>query len=415
MQEASAEPGLTVPESAYLVCGRRFELRSPGFAQAIAATYAARRRPRCLCRVDGIEMYVAQLGNGFIVKRMPNTGSHHAPDCPSYEPPPELSGLGQILGSAITEDPATGRTTLKLDFALSKITGRSIRPQSGDSTSVATNGTRLSLRGLLHYLWEQAGLTRWQPGFAGRRSWATVRKHLLQAAESKMARGHPLQSRLYIPEVFSVEQRGAINARRLAQWASTVAKTGKRQQLMLLIAEVKEIVPARHGHKALVKHMPDQAFVLDEQLYRRLDRVFESELSLWGVADNLHMVMIATFGVSAAGIPAVAELSLMPVTAQWLPIEDSFERQLVDRLVGDGRSFVKVLRYNLPRGRRVASAVLTDAGESPLALCIVARADDQAQSSAIDDLGSAEAAPPWIWHPAQGTMPSLPAPRAPLH
>jgi len=55
-------------------------------------------------------MYVARLGEGFIVKRMPDTGSHHAPDCPSYEPPAELSGLGQVLGSAITEDPATGET-----------------------------------------------------------------------------------------------------------------------------------------------------------------------------------------------------------------------------------------------------------------------------------------------------------------
>ena len=69
----------------------------------------------------GIEMYVARLGYGFIVKRMPSTGSQHAPDCPSYEPPAEFSGLGQVLGSAITEDPATGETTLKLDFSMSKI------------------------------------------------------------------------------------------------------------------------------------------------------------------------------------------------------------------------------------------------------------------------------------------------------
>jgi hypothetical protein len=72
-------------------------------------------------------MYVARLGasDGYIVKRMPDTGSHHAPDCPSYEPPAEVSGLGQVLGSAITEDPATGETTLKLDFPMSKMPGRS--------------------------------------------------------------------------------------------------------------------------------------------------------------------------------------------------------------------------------------------------------------------------------------------------
>ena len=79
-------------------------------------------------------MYVARLAgtsDGFIVKRMPDTGSQHAPDCPSYEPPPKSSGLGQVLGSAISEDPATGETTLRLDFAMSKMAGRSTVPVSG--------------------------------------------------------------------------------------------------------------------------------------------------------------------------------------------------------------------------------------------------------------------------------------------
>jgi len=61
----------------------------------------------------------------------------------------------------------------------------------------------------------------------------------------------------------------------------TDAASGKPQNLMLLIAEVKEIVPARDGFKAVVKHVPDQAFALDEQLYRRLGRRFESALARW--------------------------------------------------------------------------------------------------------------------------------------
>ena len=216
MQEPATGNGLTAPPSVYEVGGQRFEAASRGFAEAVADAHAAHRRPRCMCLVDGVEMYVARLAGtdeGFIVKRMPNTGSHHAPDCPSYEPPPESSGLGQVLGSAITEDPATGETTLKLDFSMSKIAGRSAMPTAGgDSDRVTSSGTKLSLRGLLHYLWDQADLTRWHPGFAGKRTWSTVRKHLLLAAENKIARGDSLRSRLYIPEVFSVEQRDAINA-----------------------------------------------------------------------------------------------------------------------------------------------------------------------------------------------------------
>ncbi len=407
--ETSAD-GITAPAVVYEIASQCFEIGTRGFAEAIADAHAAHRRPRCMCLADGVEMYVARLGEGYIVKRMPDTGRHHAPDCPSYEPPAESSGLGQVLGSAISEDPITGETTLKLDFSMSKISGRTALPTAGgDSDSVASSGTKLSLRGLLHYLWDQAELTRWHPAFAGRRTWGTVRKHLLQAAENKIARGDSLRTRLYIPEVFSVDQRDAINARRAAQWSPTVAAPGKPQHLMLMIAEVKEIVPARYGFKAVLKHVPDQAFALDEQLYRRLGRRFEQALALWGAADDIHMVVIATFSVAAAGIPTIVELSLMPVTRHWLPVEDGYEKQLIERLVADGRSFVKGLRYNLGAEGALASVTLTDCeGTAPqlfILHTVINASERQLQVRA-------PLAPAWFWLPASETMPAVP-PRKP--
>lgn len=413
MHEPAHGHGLTAPPSVYEVGGQRFEAASREFAEAIAEAHAAHHRPRCMCLGGsdgrGVEMYVARLAGtdeGFIVKRMPNTGSHHAPDCPSYEPPPESCGLGQVLGSAITEDPVTGETTLKLDFSMSKIAGRSAMPTAGgDSDSVVSSGTKLSLRGLLHYLWDQADLTRWQPGFAGKRTWGTVRRHLLLAAEDKVARGDSLRSRLYIPEVFAVDQRDAINARRTAQWSQAIAAPGKPQQLMLLIAEVKEIVPARYGFKAVLKHVPDQAFALAEPLYRRMGRRFESELTLWGAADDIHMVMIATFSVAATGIPTVVELSLMPLTRCWLPVEDGFEKQLIERLVADGRSFVKGLRYNLGAGSALASATLTDCEVSaPLLFVVHPGIEDHGRRLQMCD----PSVPVWLWNPSSEAMPALP-------
>ena len=390
----------------YLIQGRRWNPDDAGFDEVVSAAHTTHLRPLCLCLVKGVEMYVARLADGYLIKRMPYTGSHHAPDCPSYEPPAEFSGLGQVLGSAITEDPVNGVTALKLGFSMSKAGARSIDPGSGDgSDSVATDGIKLSLRGLLHYLWDQAELTHWHPGFAGKRSWATVRKHLLIAAENKIARGDSLRSRLYVPEVFSVDQRDAISARRMAQWSQAIATPGKPQHLMLLIAEVKEIVPARYGFKAVLKHVPDQAFALDEQLYRRLGRRFESALTLWGAADDIHMVMIATFSVAAAGIPSIVELSLMPVTRYWLPVEDGFEKRLIERLVADGRSFVKGLRYNLGAGSALASATLTDCEVSaPLLFVVHAGIEDSGRYLQL----CAPSAPAWLWHPSSEAMPPLP-------
>jgi hypothetical protein len=174
---------------------------------------------------------------------------------------------------------------------------------------------------------------------------------------------------------------------------------------MLLIGEVKEILPARYGFKAIVKQVPDQAFVIDEQLYRRLGRRFGPELELWANTDDIHMMLIATFGVSSSGVPTIHELSMMPATRQWLPVENGFEKLLLDRLVGENRSFVKGLHYNLARDCRIATAMLLDCEVVPWPLVLqslhVAGADTPLTRDFPGDAF-------WIWRPAVEPMPDLP-------
>lgn len=113
------------------------------------------------------------------------------------------------------------------------------------------------------------------------------------------------------------------------------------------------------------------------------------------------MVIIATFGVSEAGIPAIAEMSLMPVTPHWLPIEDSFERQLVERLVAQGRSLIKGLRYNLRREQCLATATLTDMdGPGPLLFIVPRGLDGTAEPEGLRDVVGRCEAPAWVWRPA---------------
>jgi hypothetical protein len=148
---------------------------------------------------------------------------------------------------------------------------------------------------------------------------------------------------------------------------------------------------------------------LDERLYRRLGQRFESELALWSATEDIHMVMAATFAVAASGMPSIMELSLMPVTRCWMPVEDGFEKQLVERLVSDGRSFVKGLRYNLGSGCALASAALTDCEGSAPPLFVV-RASGEDTDRHLRAL--APSAPAWFWHPSIEAIPALP-PRRP--
>lgn len=94
-------PGTGQQASSLDIDGQQFLPTTPGFAEAVAHAYGRRRRPLCLCRPEGIEMYVSRLGKGCIVKRMPETGHQHAPDCVSFEPPADPTGMRQLLGTAI--------------------------------------------------------------------------------------------------------------------------------------------------------------------------------------------------------------------------------------------------------------------------------------------------------------------------
>jgi Protein of unknown function (DUF1173) len=101
----------------------------------------------------------------------------------------------------------------------------------------------------------------------------------------------------------------------------------------------------------------------------------------------------------------------MPVTRHWLPVEDGFEKQLIERLAADGRSFVKGLRYNLGAQSAVASATLSDCeGSAPL--LFVARADTESSERYLQVCDPST--PEWLWHPSSEAMPSLP-PRQPRH
>ncbi len=402
------------PVPAYEIGGQRWDRTMPDFNQAIAKAHAHHMRPRCLCWTEtpGVEMYVARLSDGYLIKRMPNTGCLHATDCASYEPPADFSGLGPLVGSAIVENPVTGVTALKLDFPMTKLPGRHVHPAAGGaSSSVASQGQKLGLRALLHYLWDQAELTHWKPQFEGRRHWATVRRHLLQAAENKTTHGQPLLASLYIPEVFTVEQRDAIQARRQRLWTRATPKQGEPQHMLLMVAEVKEIAPARYGHKAIIKHLPDQAFALDDALYRHLSKRFDSELTLWGMDSDLHLLMIATMRLDEAGTPSIVEMSLTLTTSQWLPVEDGWERQLVGALVRQGRSFVKSLRYNSQGDRAEICASLLDCGALPCPL-FIDREFSAATTNVLNFFGAApeRGDPVWRWNPTFCDVPALPLP-----
>jgi Protein of unknown function (DUF1173) len=94
-----------------IIRGREIELGSPELLGLLAAIHNTKERPLCACVPHGVPMYVARIAGNYYVKRMPGTGAAHGMGCASFEPPPELSGLGEVAGHAIQEDTESGKST----------------------------------------------------------------------------------------------------------------------------------------------------------------------------------------------------------------------------------------------------------------------------------------------------------------
>lgn len=349
--------------TAYLLGDTQVALDDPGAAEQLEAAYRSRTRLHCTCTTARPPMYLARAGGRLIAKRMPGTGHLHAPGCETYAPPEELSGLGHVAGQAITHDPKTGLDVLRLGVRLSAREGRAPEPAapgSEDAGAVAATRKRLTLRGLLHYLWDEAGLSTWSPRMERKRHWGVVSYHLGQAARSAQVKSAPLTDRLYIPPPWTPEKKATLAAQRTIAWAGATARPGRAQTFMVAIGEVKAIEPSRFGHRVTLKHMPDAALFIDEKMHSRLRKAFAAELELWEADENGHLLAIATFGVGKGGSATVEEMALMMTDRRWLPYDTPLTRTLHDIAASEHRRFRVSLRYNLNADVTLPVLVLTD-------------------------------------------------------
>nr|WP_192934002.1 DUF1173 domain-containing protein [Sinorhizobium saheli] len=393
----------------FLIGDRSFEEDSGEFQALLPRAYELKLRPQCQCREPPVPMYIARLDGQLLVKRMPLSGRDHDPACPSYEPPYELSGLGPLIGNAIQID-ASGKADLKLDFSLTKRGPRSSpgAPAHAAEPGIRSEPKKLSLRAMLHYLWEAGELTEWRSTWAGRRGWGRVRTSLINAASQMTARGGPLSDMLFVPEVFHAEDKDGIAARRAAALNGVQATGSGPRKLMMIVAEVKEFSAAREGQRIVVRHMPFP-LMIEDGAWRRLAARYETELELWRSNEAFHLIVIATFGISTAGIASVEEVALMVVNEHWLPFEDIHELRLLEKLSHLKRKSVKGLRFNLPRDAPIVSVTLPEQKPAPVAMFIIpASAGDEYEQALANMIDARPEIAPWVWRVAEGEMPRLP-------
>src|SRR5438552_11633056 len=144
----------------FLINGRTYPAGDPELQDALAGVYDTPERPRCMCVRGGIEMYVAKHRQ-YVVKRMPDRGHQHHATCASYESELGQSGLGELIGESIIEH-SPESVELRVDFPLARAPGRAfVRRAAQEPAEINAARHRMSLRAVMHFLFERAGTTKY--------------------------------------------------------------------------------------------------------------------------------------------------------------------------------------------------------------------------------------------------------------
>jgi len=251
-----------VDEQRFFIKGCLYVASDPRLQDALARVYETPERPRCMCVRGGIEMYIARH-RLLVVKRMPDTGSKHDPTCPSYEPELHQSGLGELMGDSVIEH-SPECVELRVDFPLARVPGRSIpRREKREPADVSAVRRGMSLRAVMHYLFERAGMNRWTPAMDGKRSQGVLHKYLTEAADDVMIKGFRLSDRFYVPKPFSEAAKLQVAERRRSKLAVLQSPDHDAQfKMALVLGELKGTEAIASWCKVWVKHMPDAPLLI---------------------------------------------------------------------------------------------------------------------------------------------------------
>lgn len=390
----------------YVAAGKERQSDEAGFQAALGAL-ALPRRVFCACTRPAVEMYVPFVRGQYILSCMPGTAARHAQDCSHYEPPLSISGAAAVMGSAV-ESNESGDVTLRLDFAMTKISGKAPPGPTGQGLEVAkVDPNKLSMRGLLHYLWQEAGFHKWSPRMLNKRNAWVLHKYLVQAATAKRIKSGSLSDVLVVPRPSGSEgQGGPAQAHVSLQLVRAATDARGARRLALVMGEVARLEKGALGYHLSLAGLA-KALAISEDLFKAVVNAFSAQIAMWQT-DRNRLIVLGTFYNDSVGNPVMSELTLMNVSAEYLPFETVFEEALLGRLVGAQRRFTKGLRFNLKRSVPIASFVLTDT-ENPTAIFILQPGGDEELLNYQVAQAASEGLATLVWRAGVDAEPGLPA------
>ena len=306
--------------------------------RALERAHRDRLPTRCLCTPDGVPMVVYRR-EVFHIRRAPNGGRAHAPDCRSYAlvESPDEDAPDETLYYPRTTFLANDGTESQLpdEFDASATHGRrAVRRRSA------------TLSTILLAIWKRAGLCRWQAGLRPA-PWRKVAHALRETSVALRLGTGSLRERLVI---FADEAEGMPLSRRLH-------REGARAPLILAVGPVS-FVRATAGDILVAPWGTDRIWCEDPKCLVAYEEVVARAAAVQAG------YVVALLAVYRNKNWRCREWSFHAMTHAWHPFDSPEQGRLYQELVAQQR------RFSIPSamGQRPPWAVLWDADGGPRAI-----------------------------------------------
>lgn len=303
------------------------------------------KRTVCLCPGTGdkkLKIRHMSKSDTFHLSAYSNTGFEHADDCSFYGLGRKQSGLGGYERNVIEIDGNAIKVRLSITLkAKSAPLSTTITDIDKKTPGNSKSKPAMSILGLLHLLWTESALNTWKPSFENRRSTGTIYNSIMLVSGKIKVGKLTLADNLLV-----AANSGKINDEKVKR----IVSAGER---LILVAPLKSYTDERDNSPRYLPLDNDNGFPkinISLPLWNKAKQSFQSEFSSWRNGNKVMAIVqidVPTLHKSTNKFFAPAlELGLMAVSDSWIPIDSSYEGLVERKLVREGRSFIKPLRYD---------------------------------------------------------------------
>lgn len=231
--------------------------------------------PLCMCMPGGVSMQIAHMSkhDNYVLKRNPKSGNNHHQSCWSYGDPQQGKQTTDYIEALLSNN--DGSLDIKIDVSIT-FADIALTPQPSSPTPRSNSNQRkaTTLIGLFEYIWETAGLMKWEPDNR-RPNYKSIREKISKCLDDNTSCNNQLLKEiLFIPYY---EKWSEFSKLLMDRTSFTIDSGAKRR--IIVIGLVNSLSEAKYG-KTLKLYTVDKSiyfYINKPSTINRLTKILPCE------------------------------------------------------------------------------------------------------------------------------------------